>query len=35
MDNCTIDPFGWPKLQITSSDIKMNSKVPVVSLIYK
>jgi hypothetical protein len=35
MDNCTINPCGWPKLQITHCGINMNSEIPLVSLIYK
>lgn len=34
-DNCIIDPCGWPKLQITSFGIKINSEIHVVGLIYK
>jgi hypothetical protein len=32
-ENCTIGPYGWPKLQITSSGININSEIPLVSLI--
>jgi hypothetical protein len=30
-----IDPYGWPNLQITPSDIKINLEIIVVDLIYK
>jgi len=35
MDNCTIGPCGWSKLQITPYGINMNLEIPVVDLIYK
>jgi hypothetical protein len=34
-DNCTIGPCGWPKLQITSCGINMNSDIHLVDLTYK
>jgi hypothetical protein len=30
--SCTISLCNWPKLQISPSDIKINSKIHVVSL---
>jgi hypothetical protein len=32
---CIIDLCGWHKLQIAQSGIKINSKIPIVGIIYK
>jgi hypothetical protein len=34
-ENYTIDFCGWLKLQIVPFDIKINSKIHVLNLIYK
>jgi hypothetical protein len=34
-ENCTIDPCGWPKVQIAHSAIKINSEIYVIDLIFK
>jgi hypothetical protein len=34
-ENCTIDSCDWLKLQIVSFNIKINSEIIVIGLIYK